>query len=77
MSKICRDINLQNVGAGDCKFTYVFMTDIHVIGLKIGLKRHKFVSKRRVILCLVFLGMLQNTKRVLGSLQYWEYVLKY
>jgi hypothetical protein len=23
---------------------YVFMTDIHIIGLKIGLKRHKFVS---------------------------------
>ena len=23
---------------------YVFMTDIYIIGLKIGLKRHKFVS---------------------------------
>ncbi len=31
MSKICPDTNLQNVGA-------------HILGLKIGLKRHKFVS---------------------------------
>jgi hypothetical protein len=29
---------------GDVLQIYVFMTDIHIIGLKIGLKRHKFVS---------------------------------
>ena len=35
---------------GDVLQICVFMTDIHIIGLKIGLKRHKFVSKRRSIL---------------------------
>ena len=30
----------------------VFMTNIHTIGLKIGLKRHKFVSLRPIFLCL-------------------------
>ena len=44
MSKICPDTNLQDVLQ-----IYVFMTDIHILGLKIGLKRHKFVSKRRII----------------------------
>jgi hypothetical protein len=29
---------------GDVLQICVFMTDIHIIGLKIGLKRHKFVS---------------------------------
>ena len=29
---------------GDVLQTCVFMTDIHIIGLKIGFKRHKFVS---------------------------------
>ena len=29
---------------GDALQICVFMTDIHTIGLKIGLKRHKFVS---------------------------------
>ncbi len=29
---------------GDVLQIYVFMTDIHIIGLKIGLKRHQFVS---------------------------------
>jgi hypothetical protein len=28
---------------GDVLQICVFMTDIHIIGLKIGLKRHKFV----------------------------------
>ncbi len=37
---------------GDNLQIYVFMTNIHIIGLQIGLKRHKFVSKRRIILCL-------------------------
>jgi hypothetical protein len=29
---------------GDVHQICVFMTDIHIIGIKIGLKRHKFVS---------------------------------
>ena len=29
---------------GDVLQICVFMTDIHILGLKIGLKRHKFVS---------------------------------
>jgi len=29
---------------GDVLQICIFMTDIHIIGLKIGLKRHKFVS---------------------------------
>ena len=37
---------------GDVLQIYVFMTDIHIIGLKIGLKRHEFVSNRRIISCL-------------------------
>ena len=45
MSKICLDINnLQIMGVGDVLQIYVFMIDIHIIGLKIGLKRHKFLS---------------------------------
>ena len=45
ISHICPDIKkMQNVGAGDVLQICVFMTDIHIIGLKIGLKRHKFVS---------------------------------
>ncbi len=43
MSKLCPDINLQN-GGGDVLQICVFMTNIHIIGLKIGLKRHKFAS---------------------------------
>jgi hypothetical protein len=35
MSKICLETNLQDVLQ-----IYVFMTNIHIIGLKIGLKRH-------------------------------------
>jgi hypothetical protein len=31
---------------GDVLQICVFMTDIHIIGLKIGLKRYKIVSKR-------------------------------
>jgi hypothetical protein len=31
-------------GGGDILQICVFMTDIHIIGLKIGLTRHKFVS---------------------------------
>ncbi len=37
---------------GDVLLIYVFKTDIHIIGLEIGLKRHTFVSKRRIIFCL-------------------------
>jgi hypothetical protein len=33
----------------------VFMTDIHRIGLKIGLKRHKFVSLSPIFLCICVL----------------------
>jgi hypothetical protein len=40
---------------GDVLQICVFMTDIHIIGLKIGLKRHKFVSLRPIFLCLCVL----------------------
>ena len=39
-------------GGGGVLQICVFMTDIHIIGLKIWLKRHKFVSLRPIFLCL-------------------------
>ncbi len=42
MSKICPHKFAER--GGDILQIYVFMTDIHIIGFKIGLKRHKFVS---------------------------------
>jgi len=43
---------------GDVLQICAFMTDIHIIGLKIGLKRHQFVSHDRYFYVFVFLGML-------------------
>ena len=57
MLKLCPDIKLQKVG-GDVLQICVFMTDIHIVGLKIGLKNINLRLYDQYFYVFVFLGML-------------------